>query len=121
MKAMDSLKTGVAGITEKFTGENPRLMTEVIKLIQNMPDGVSGLIKQFQDKGLGQLITGLTAPGSTQTISPEQVMQGFGSDKINALASASGMSPKNVPEKLANIFPKVLQQLAPIAKMAGKK
>jgi uncharacterized protein YidB (DUF937 family) len=52
-------------------------------------------------------------------ISPEQMIQGFGTDKINALASAAGLDPKIVPEKLASVLPKVAEQLAPIAMMAG--
>lgn len=117
MNPFDSLKTGVAGITEKFTGEDPKLFSEVTKLVQNMPDGVSGLLKQFQDRGLGQIVSSWTGKGPKLSITPQQVVQGFGSDKINALASASGIDPKAVPEKLSGVLPKVVEQLAPLAKL----
>ena len=119
MNPLDTLKTGAAGIAEKITGENPKLLQEVIKLVQNMPDGVSGLMKQFKDKGLGDIASSLTGKGPKQTISPEQILQGFGSEKINALASSAGLDPKVVPEKLATILPKVVEQLTPIAKTVG--
>jgi uncharacterized protein YidB (DUF937 family) len=119
MNPLDTLKAGAAGIAEKVTGENPKLLQEVIKLVQNMPGGVSGLLKQFQDKGLGQIVSSLTGKGPKQVISPQQIVQGFGSDKISALASSTGLDPKLVPEKLATILPKVVEQLTPIAKMAG--
>jgi len=121
MSAIDTLKAGAAGIVEKITGEHPKLFQEVIKLVQNMPGGFSGLMKQFEDKGLGQVVASLTGKGPKMAISPEQMTQGFGTDKINALASAAGLDPKIVPEKLASILPKVVEQLSPVAKMAGVK
>jgi uncharacterized protein YidB (DUF937 family) len=119
MNPLDTLKAGAAGIAEKITGENPKLLQEVIKFVQNTPGGVSGLLKQFQDKGLGQVVSSLQGKGPTQVITPEQIVLGFGSDKINALASSAGLDPKIVPEKLAIILPKVVEQLAPLGKMAG--
>jgi uncharacterized protein YidB (DUF937 family) len=118
MNPLETVKAGVAGIAEKFTGENPKLFPELVKLVQNMPGGVSGLIKQFQDKGLTAVASSLTG-GVKQTITPEQILQGFGSDKINALATATGLDPKIVPEKVATLLPKVVEQLTPVAKMAG--
>ncbi len=119
MNPLDTLKAGAAGIAEKITGENPKLFQEVLKLVQNMPGGVSGLVKQFQDKGLDQVANSLTGKGPTQAITPQQMLQGFGSDKINALAASTGIDPKVVPEKLASILPKVVEKLVPVAKMAG--
>jgi uncharacterized protein YidB (DUF937 family) len=109
---LDNIKTGTAGIADTIAGENPKLFQEVLKLVQDMPGGVSGLVKQFQDKGLGNIATSLTGKGATQTISPEQIVQGLGTEKVNALATASGLDVKVVREKLVAILPKVVQQLA---------
>jgi uncharacterized protein YidB (DUF937 family) len=117
MYPMDSLKAGLSGITEKITGENPKLLSEVTKLVQNMPDGVSGLLKQFQDRGLGQIVSSWTGKGPKLSISPQQVVQGLGSEKINALAKASELDPKAVSENLAGMLPKVVEQLTPLAKL----
>lgn len=119
MNPLDTLKAGAAGLAEKITGENPRLLQEAIKFVQNMPGGVDGLLKQFQDKGLGQLVASLTGKGPKMAITPDQMLKGFGSDKINALATSSGLDPKVVPEKLASILPKVMEHLTPIARAAG--
>jgi uncharacterized protein YidB (DUF937 family) len=119
MDVMDTLKSTAAGLAEKVTGENPRLMQEVLKLVQNMPDGVAGLMKQFQDKGLSSLATALTDKGVGTAISPDQILKGFGEDRINALALSSGLDPKVVPEKLANLLPKVIEKLTPAPKIAG--
>jgi uncharacterized protein YidB (DUF937 family) len=117
---MDALKGGVAGIAEKFGGDT-KLFPEVIKLVQNMPGGVSGLLKQFQDKGLGNVVAALTGKAPEQKITPEQVVQGFGTDKIQALATSTGVDQKVLPEKLAAILPKIIGQLAPMAKAESLK
>lgn len=119
MNPIDTLKAGAAGLAEKVTGEDPKLFAEVIKLVQGMPDGFSGLKKQFEDKGLGPIVSSLTGKAPRQAIKPEQMVLGFGKDKIDALAASTGMDPKIVPEKLAGILPKIFDQFAP--KMAAKK
>ena len=118
MNPFDSLKTQAAGIGEKITGDSPKLLGETIKLVQNMPDGLSGLLKQFQDRGLGEILPSWMGKGPKLSISAAQVVQGFGSDRINALASASGLDPKVVPEKLAGILPTVVEKLAQLRKLA---
>lgn len=115
MNPIDTLKAGAAGLAEKVTGENPKLFAEVIKLVQGMPDGFPGLMKQFQDKGLGAIVSSLTGKAPRQAIKPEEVVKGFGKEKIDALAASTGMDPKIVPEKLADILPKIFDQFSPKA------
>ena len=109
--------TAAAGLADKISTESPKLLQETVKLVQNMPGGFQGLVKQFQDKGLGSVASSWTTKGITQSITAEQIIQGFGSDKISALATASGVDAKLVPEQLVAILPKVVQQLAPAEKV----
>lgn len=118
MSFLDTLKGGAAGIAEKITGEHSKLLQEFIKLVQNMPGGVSGLVKQFQDKGLSQVASTLTGQG-TAVVSPADIAQGLGSEKISALASSTGIDAKLVPEKLASILPEAMKQLTSAGKLAG--
>jgi uncharacterized protein YidB (DUF937 family) len=116
---MTNIKAGTAGIADTIATENPKLFQEVLKLVQNMPGGVSGLLKQFQDKGLGNVASSLTAKVPTQTITQEQIVQGLGTDKIDALATASGFDGKTVRKELVAILPKVVQQLTPAEKVVA--
>jgi len=118
MNPIDTLKTGAAGLAEKVTDENPKLFAEAIKLVQGMPDGFAGLTKQFQDRGLGPLVSSLTGKAPRQTIKQEEIVKGFGKEKIDALAASTGMDPKIVPEKLAGILPRIFDKFAPT--MAAK-
>lgn len=115
MNPMDTLDTTAGGLAEKVTGEEPKLLQEVMKLVQNMPGGFDGLMKQFQDKGLGSPAgNGIKTP-----LTPDQILDAFGADKINALAASAGLDPKVVPEKLVTLLPKVVEKLTPAAKLAA--
>lgn len=116
MNPLETVKSGTAGLAEKFTGENPKLFSEVVTFVEKFPDGISGLFKQFQDKGLGDVVLSLTGKGPTVPITAAQILQGFGSEKINAFAASSGLDPKIVPEKIAAFFPKVVEKFTPVAK-----
>ena len=109
---LENIKTVTAGIADTIVSDNAKLFPEVLKLVQNWSGGVPGLVKQFQDRGLANVATSLTAKGGVQTITPEQIVQGIGMEKIEALATASGLDVKIVRKELVNVLPKVLQQLA---------
>ena len=110
---LKSVDAGTATVFGPITIEETKLFQEVLKLVQTMPRGVPGLVKQFQDKGLGYVASRLTAKGPTQTISPEQLVQGLGVNRIDGLASASGLDARIVRRELVTILPKVVQQLTP--------
>src|SRR5688572_4593961 len=117
---MENIKSGTAapaGLADKISTENPKLLQETVKLVQSMPGGFQGLVKQFQDKGLGSVASSWTTKGITQSITKDQIIQGFGSDRIQTLATASGLDAKLVPEQLVAILPKVVKQLAPAEKV----
>ncbi len=115
---LENIKAGTAGIADTIATENPKLFQEVLKLVQSM-GGVSGLVKQFQAKGLGNVASSWTATGPTQSITSEQIVQGLGTDKIDALATASGFDGKTVRKELVTILPKVVQQLTPAEKVVA--
>lgn len=109
-------KAATAGIAGAPVSDSTKLFPEVLKMVQTIDGGVSGLVKQFRDRGLANIATSLTATNGIQTITPEQIVQGLGMEKIDALATASGLDVKIVRKELVNVLPKVLQQLAPAEK-----
>lgn len=114
---LENIKTGTVEAADMSVSENGKLFPEVVKLVQDTPGGVSGLVKQFQDKGLGNVASSLTSKDGAQAISPEQIVQGLGAAKIDALATASGLDVKVVRKELVTILPTVLQRLAPAEKV----
>lgn len=114
---LENIKTATVGIADAIVSDNAKLFPEVLKLVQNMPGGAAGLVKQFQDKGLANVASSLTATSGTPVITPEQIVQGLGSEKVEALATAAGLDVKVVRKELVQVLPKVLQQLAPAEKV----
>ena len=110
---LENIKVATAESADTIISDNTRLVPAVLKMVQNMPGGVAGLVKQFQDRGLANVATSLTATSGVKTILPQQLVQGLGMEKIEALATASGLDVKVVRKELVNVLPKVLEQLAP--------
>jgi uncharacterized protein YidB (DUF937 family) len=113
---LENIKVAKTEVGDAIVSETTKLAPAVLKMVQNFPGGVSGLVKQFQDRGLGNVASSLTAKGGVRTISPEQLVQGLGMEKIEALATASGLDVKIVRKELVNVLPNVLEQLAPAEK-----
>lgn len=111
MAGMDDLRGGMEGMADKMAGgENPRLTQAVMQMVQNTPGGVQGLLKEFQDKGLGGVVQSLRGQGGQQEISPQQIEQGLGSERINQLAQQSGTDRDQVTQQLSKILPQVMQR-----------
>ena len=113
---LETTKVATAGSAETIISDNTKLIPAVLKMVQGMPGGVEGLVKQFQDRGLANVATSLTSKSAVRTISPEQLVQGLGMQKIEELATASGLDVKVVRKELVNVLPNVLEQLAPAEK-----
>jgi uncharacterized protein YidB (DUF937 family) len=109
---LENIKAATAESADTIVSDHAKLFPEVLKMVQNISGGVTGLVKQFRDRGLANVATSLTATNGVRTITPEQIVQGLGMVKIDALATASGVDVKIVRKELVNVLPKVLQQLA---------
>lgn len=109
----------ITAVTEATTvvalpivSDNEKLFPEVVKMVRATPGGVQGLLKQFQDKGLGHVASALTSRDGTRMISPQQIVQGLGTLQIEALATASRLDVKVVRKELVLVLPQALEQLA---------
>jgi uncharacterized protein YidB (DUF937 family) len=103
--------TATAGIAPATVSDNQKLFPEVLKLVRGTPGGVSGLLKQFQDKGLGHVASTLTSRDGTRMITPQQIVHGLGTQQIEELAAASRLDVKVVRKELVLVLPQVLEQL----------
>src|SRR5688572_4508593 len=110
---LENTKVATAGSKHPIVSDSEKLLPEVLQLVRTMPGGVPGLLKQFQDKGLGHVASALTSRDGTRMISPQQIVQGLGTQHIEALAIASRLDVKVVRKELVLVLPQVLEQLAP--------
>lgn len=96
------------------SGEDPGFVGEVINMMKDpSTGGVSGLMKKFQENGLGDTVKSWAGSGGSHSISAEQIKKVFGEDRINAIASKFGMSADDACAKVANILPVIVSKLMP--------
>ena len=60
---------------------NP-LASSVMQMINNQPGGLSGLLQQFHDKGLGSLVSSWVSTGQNLPISADQIQHVLGSEQV---------------------------------------
>ena len=76
-------------------------------------DGLGGLIKQFQQKGLGDAIDSWVNTGTNKNVSSGQVSQALPRDVVDELARRTGLSRDQVVGELAKMLPNVVDRLTP--------
>jgi uncharacterized protein YidB (DUF937 family) len=88
-------------------------MVTVVNGLIEKHGGVSGIIAQLEQQGLGGTVRSWVGTGPNQAISPDQVHQAFGSDIVKQLAAKAGMSPEDLAAKLSQILPQAIDKLTP--------
>jgi len=88
------------------------MITVVNRLIEQH-GGLSGIVNQLQQQGLGPIVNSWIGSGPNQPISADQVHQGFGPEVIRELAAKAGLSPQELAQKLSQVLPQVIDKLTP--------
>jgi len=107
----------VGGLAAKDS-QHAALYDEVGKLV-NQSGGVSGLAQQFEQKGLGGVMSSWISNGPNPPISGEQVLQVLGHDKIVAMAAKAGVSEQEVTDGISKLLPVVVDHLTPNGTVPG--
>ena len=100
----------VGGLAKE--GQQAALFEEVANLVREA-GGVSGLIQQFQQKGLEGAVASWIGGGANAPITGDQIVQALGQDKITAIASKVGLSEPEVAEGISKLLPLVISHLTP--------
>jgi len=91
---------------------NP-LASSIMQMISNQPGGLSGLLQQFHDKGLGSLVSSWVSTGQNLPISADQIQHVLGSDQVKELAAKAGIAPDAAGSHLAQLLPFLIDKLTP--------
>jgi uncharacterized protein YidB (DUF937 family) len=75
--------------------------------------GLNDLLKQFQQSGHSDTASSWVGTGPNKAISPNDLANTLGADKINALMAQSGMSRDELLEGLSQYLPQAIDQLTP--------
>jgi uncharacterized protein YidB (DUF937 family) len=112
--------TEVLGIQSDAGGSGNAAILEHVTALVNNPQtgGLQGLVQQFQNKGLGDVVNSWISNGANQPISGDQVAQVVGQDRLAAIASKVGMQPDQISGLIAQHLPDVIDKLTPSGKVA---
>lgn len=111
MGLFDSL---VGQVESALSGNQGGVMDAVTHLINNPETGgLQGLIKTFQDNGLGNEVASWISTGQNMPVTPDQILRVIGNDRLQSIAQKFGLSPQTLSSGLAEMLPHVIDKLSP--------
>jgi uncharacterized protein YidB (DUF937 family) len=99
------------------SSQNP-LAHGVLEMIQNQPGGLSGMVQQFHQKGLGEVVSSWVSTGQNLPISGDQITHVLGSQQVKDLAARVGISPEQAGSQLSSLLPMIVDKLTPNGQVA---
>ncbi len=75
--------------------------------------GIPGIIDKFQRSGLGDIVASWVGVGQNQAISPDQITQALGADKVAAVSQETQIPAGQGSAILAQLLPVLIDQLTP--------
>ncbi len=113
MGILDELQKNLGGTAPggQPAGGQGALMQTILGLLQG--GGLQQLVASFQQKGLGDIIGSWVSTGSNLPISPDQVKQALGPEKLGQLAQQTGLDTGALASQLSNLLPGVVDKLTP--------
>jgi uncharacterized protein YidB (DUF937 family) len=110
MSLLDQVVGALAG---GESGDGTLLQT-VLQLVNNpQTGGLEGLIRSFQQGGLGDIVNSWVANGRNLPVSGEQNESVLGGSLLHDLAGQLGVSPQQASGSLADVLPQLIDQMTP--------
>lgn len=79
--------------------------------------GLGGLVQQFSQAGLGNVVQSWIGNGANQPIQPSQLQQVFGQNQINQWSQQTGMPQETLLGHLAQFLPHAVDHMTPGGQM----
>jgi uncharacterized protein YidB (DUF937 family) len=95
----DGSKTGMAGV--------------MALVLSPEHGGLDGLVKKFEQAGMGDVIKSWISTGPNPAINGDQLHSALGPDLVAKLAGAAGIKPEDLMKQLSAHLPGVIDKLTP--------
>lgn len=103
---------GANAPAEQADAQTQNLLSGALGMLESM-GGIDGLMKKFQQSGLGDLAASWVGNGENKTIGAEELTQALGQDQIAALAQQAGIPESEGASVLSKILPDFINNLTP--------
>lgn len=90
-----------------------QVLTDLIAGRNNDGGGLGGLLGRFKQAGLGHVADSWVSTRPNQPVSPDQLRQVFGEDRIEDMAERSGMPQDDFLNQLSQHLPRAVDHLTP--------
>jgi uncharacterized protein YidB (DUF937 family) len=115
---MDILNTALGMLKGRQESTGNGLMEGALAMLQDSGQGgLQGVLKAFTDKGMGEAVASWVGTGQNLPVSADQVTSALGSDRVQAMAKAAGVSTEDASGKLASLLPQLIDSLTPNGKI----
>jgi uncharacterized protein YidB (DUF937 family) len=84
-------------------------------------DGLGGLIKQFQQKGLGDVVDSWVSTGKNKNVAADEISVALGGDVVDELSRRTGLTRDQVVGELARMLPNVVDNLTPDGRLPTRQ
>ena len=126
---------GLGGLGDVLSGANRgrggadlimALLPVMLMMLQNRGGGagglggLGGLLQQFQGAGFGRQVDSWVGTGENVPLSPEQVIDVLGQDRVAQMAAQAGVSSEQASTGLAALLPEFVNQLTPAGSVPGE-
>ncbi|HWI29231.1 MAG TPA: YidB family protein [Stellaceae bacterium] len=75
--------------------------------------GLPGLVQNFESAGLGGIVSSWIGSGQNQPISPDQLRDALGAERVQWLANRTGIPADTVLAQLSQHLPGIIDKLTP--------
>ena len=75
--------------------------------------GIGGLVSMFEQAGLGHIAQSWVGNGPNLPVSPQQLQGVLGDDRVQSMASQSGMQPQDFLSQLSQHLPNAVNGMTP--------
>ena len=110
MGLLDSVGSMLGGAQ---AGGNGGDIMSVAQQLLGQTGGLEGLLKKFQENGLGEVAASWVGKGQNLPISAEQIQKVLGNEQVAAIASKLGVDPQQASTQLAQMLPGLVDKLTP--------
>jgi uncharacterized protein YidB (DUF937 family) len=110
----DLLRNALGSEARDPAGQSQSLLEGLVSMLQEpQVGGVEGLARIFQQRGLGQEADSWIGTGQNRPITPDQLTQALGSQRVESLASQLGLGKIAGAAAIAALLPVLIDKLTP--------
>lgn len=122
MGLLENFGTGIVGqLAGQFGGGDQnknRLIGAAAKLIgSSNVGGLGGLTQLFAQRGQGDKVNSWLSTNQNREISPNEVQDVLGPERIRQVANDAGMSEQETSQGLSSVLPQLVDKMTPDGKM----